>query len=300
MKPTFRLMLAILAGAGLILLLVLVNREASPSAPPTPPTRSAPATRPPLPQADPTRSEARSRPPRVAPQPLSPASVDGDVAEASASSPASVQSGLTPNPTATRVAVGLGGRFVAKPGSKVRIEGTSNVGDWVVEGHIIGGHVNFDSDFSFDPATAQLGEVQAEAQILIPIRSMKSLGRSGNPFNAGMDDTMYAKLLERNIRFTLEELTLTDGPQAEGRPFVFTSKGELMVAGVTNSITMPVEITQLPHDRLKISGGLSVKMTDFAITPPRASWGRGVTASDDVKLSFEWIVGRKPPEPTSP
>jgi polyisoprenoid-binding protein YceI len=224
------------------------------------------------------------------------------VAEASASARASVQAGLLPDPTATGVTVGLGGRYTAKPGSKVRIEGTSNVHDWQVEGNIIGGRAEFGTGFPSDRSQVQAGPVQAEVQVRIPVRSLKSVNPDGTPFNAKMDDIMCGLLREptfKNIQFTLQELTLAEVPQAEGKPLVFASRGELMVAGVTNSITMPVEMTRLPGDKLKFSGACSVWMTDFGIQPPRPL-NLGITTADDVKLSFEWTVGRKPPERVSP
>jgi hypothetical protein len=43
-------------------------------------------------------------------------------------------------------------RFDAKPGSKMRLEGTSNVHDWQVEGLIIGGYLEAGKDFPVSPA----------------------------------------------------------------------------------------------------------------------------------------------------
>ena len=43
--------------------------------------------------------------------------------------------------------------------------------------------------------------------------------------------------------------------------YEFDSRGDLVVAGVTNEITMPVFVLPLGNGRLKISGGTSLKMT---------------------------------------
>jgi len=189
---------------------------------------------------------------------------------------------------------GPGGRYQAKPGSKVRIEGTSNVHDWQVEGNIIGGHLELGADFPLDPATARLGNVEAEARATIPSRSLKSVTADGRPYNAQMDSIMYGLLLEpthKAIQYTLGELTLTAVPKGAGEPFVFASKGALMVAGVTNVISMPIKMAWLSHDRLQFSGSLSVKMTDFGIQPPEPR-GLGIKTGDEVKLSFDWVVGK--------
>ena len=47
---------------------------------------------------------------------------------------------------------------------------------------------------------------------------------------------------------------------------MFEAKGELAVAGVTNKITMPVNILPLADkEKLKVTGSITVKMTDFKV-----------------------------------
>jgi polyisoprenoid-binding protein YceI len=110
-----------------------------------------------------------------------------------------------------------------------------------------------------------------------------------------MDDIMYEKLLEpanKAIKFVLSELTVKEAAKAASDPVVFEAKGELAVAGKTKTITMPVKMTVLPQDKLKFSGTVGVKMTDFGITPPNPL-GLGIETGDDVKLIFDWMTGKK-------
>jgi polyisoprenoid-binding protein YceI len=186
-------------------------------------------------------------------------------------------------------------QYQAKPGSKMRIEGTSNIHDWQVEGNIIGGNLEVGANFPLDPAKATPGKVDAKANVTIPVRSMKSVEKDGKPFNAKMDDIMYEKLLEathKAIKFTLAELTLKQAPKAAGEPFVFEAKGDLLVAGQTKSLTLPIKMLVMPDDKLKFSGTTAVKMTDFGIQPPEPL-GLGIKTGDDVKLIFDWVVGKK-------
>jgi len=187
-------------------------------------------------------------------------------------------------------------QYQAKPGSKMRIEGTSNIHDWQVEGNIIGGSLELGAGFATDPAKAAPGKVEAKATVSIPVRSMKSIEKDGKPFNAKMDDIMYEKLLEatnKAIKFTLTELTLKEAPKA-GEPLALEAKGDLMVAGQTNSMTFPLKMTVLPDDKLKFSGTAATKMTNFGIQPPEPL-GLGIKTGDDVKLIFDWVVGKKKP-----
>ena len=54
--------------------------------------------------------------------------------------------------------------------------------------------------------------------------------------------------------YRLTELTLKEPAKSKDAPYVFDAKGELAVAGVTNKITMPVNVTPLPDNELKVTG----------------------------------------------
>ena len=185
--------------------------------------------------------------------------------------------------------------YQAKYGSKIRMEGTSNIHDWQVEGNIIGGTVEVGPNFPLDPTKAAPGKVDAKATVSIPARSMKSVEKDGKPYNAKMDDIMYEKLLEpanKYIKFVLSELVVKEAAKTASDPVVFEAKGDLAVAGKSKTITMPVKMTVMPENKLKFSGSVAIKMTDFGIQPPEPL-GLGIKTGDDVKLIFDWVTGKK-------
>jgi hypothetical protein len=194
-------------------------------------------------------------------------------------------------------------RFNSKPGDlKVRIEGTSNVHDWQVEGKLIGGYIEVGPGFPSEPGqVAAPGKVDAKVEAYIPVRSLASIEKDGKPYSTAMDDIMYEKLLIQanpKILYRLTELTLKEAPKAKDAPYVFDSKGELVVAGVTNTISMPVNVTPLADKKLRITGSTSVKMTSFKIEPPAPKIALGlIKTGDDVKLIFEWTVVQKKAAP---
>ena len=110
---------------------------------------------------------------------------------------------------------------------------------------------------------------------------------------------MYDKLREschKNALYRLTELVLKEPAKSKDAPYVFDSKGELVVAGVTNTISMPINITPLGDKKLKITGNTTVKMTSFKIDPPAPKIALGmIKTGDDVKLSIEWMVAQRPP-----
>jgi polyisoprenoid-binding protein YceI len=177
-------------------------------------------------------------------------------------------------------------RYTAQPaGSQVRVDGTSTIHDWSVESKLIGGYIEFDPAFNLDhPAP---GKVNARVAVLIPVRQLKS-------DKTAMDTIMYESMKEkdhRRIDYRLTEMTLKDAPKSPEAPLLFDTKGELVVAGITNVIQMPVTLTRVDKDKLKFTGSTSVKMTSFGIQPPTKF---GVfSTGDDVKLTFEWLTARR-------
>lgn len=182
--------------------------------------------------------------------------------------------------------------------SKVRIEGTSSIHDWQVESRLIGGYLEVGPGFPVEPGQAvKPGKVDAKVDVFIPVRQLKSVEKDGRPYSDSMDDIMYGKLLEPanpRILYHLDELVLKEAPQGTNAAYVFDATGQLVVAGVTNKMSMPVEITPLGNKRVKITGHTAVKMTDFAIKPPAPAIALGlIKTGDEVKLIFEWVVGQK-------
>lgn len=189
-------------------------------------------------------------------------------------------------------------RFDAKPGSKVRLEGTSTMHDWQVEGKLIGGFMEVGPGFPTEPGQAATpGKIEAKVDAFIPVRSMTSLKKDGTPYSTAMDDIMYQKLLappHSRILFRLNDLVLKEAAKSKDEPYVFDATGELVVAGVTNKLTLPVKVTPQGEKKLKISGSTKLKMTDFKIDPPApAIAGGAIKTGDDVTLTFDWVVGQK-------
>ncbi len=175
-------------------------------------------------------------------------------------------------------------RYEAQPGSKMKIEGTSTVHDWTVESGIIGGSVEVDAAFPADSAAKAVpGKVNARIQTTLPVRSLKS-GKKA------MDDVMHEAMnmtAHPKIEYRLTEMVLKE--PASGPVLNFETKGELTLAGATNTISMPVTVDRSENGKLKFSGTTSVKMTSFGLKPPAPSVGLGlIRTGDDVKLTFEW------------
>jgi len=179
-------------------------------------------------------------------------------------------------------------RYQASPGSKLKLEGTSTVHDYTIEGGIMGGFIEFASDYPLDPSKPNSEvKVTPKVQVTIPVRSLKS-GKSL------MDDIMHDNLKVKDnptIKYTLTEWKPKD--RKAGEPLQFDTKGDLTVAGVTKPIEMVVTLTP-EGEKLKATATKELKMTDFGMKPPAPAVGLGlIKTADEVKVTFDWITARK-------
>lgn len=186
-------------------------------------------------------------------------------------------------------------RYQARPGSKVMLEGTSTIHDWEVESGIVGGFMEFDSNFPLDPSKpSEELEVTPKVQVMIPVRSLKS---GTKLMDEVMHDAMNVKQ-HSSIKYKLTEMRAK--PRKAGDPLRFDTKGELTVSGVTKPIEMVVTMEPMGDGKIKTVGSKVLKMTDFGIKPPAPAIGLGfIKTADEVTVTFEWITARKENEATA-
>ena len=204
---------------------------------------------------------------------------------------------------ATGVASGQKTQLGARSGSTMRIEGTSSLHDWQMESHLIGGMLEVGPNFPLEPGkTVEPANVEVSGQAYVTVTSFKSIEKDGTKYSDKMDEIMYEHLDYTNhpkIIFKITDLVLKEAPKDNASPYVFDSKGELALAGVTNKVSFPVNITPLGDKKFKITGSFPTKMSDFKVKPESIGLGI-VKTGDDVKLIWTWIIAVNPPKPAPP
>jgi polyisoprenoid-binding protein YceI len=175
-------------------------------------------------------------------------------------------------------------KYVAQPGSEMKIDGTSNIHDWTVKGQIISGSMEVSPAFDQDLKTL---DPLPKVDVTIPVRSLKS----GNKvMDQVMQDHMDMKA-NPMIKYQLKNMVLKAEPKTAKGPAEFTSTGDLTVSGTTKSIEMPVTVERVDAEKIKVTGTITMKMTDFGIKPPAPTIGLGlIKTGDEVKLAFEWLL----------
>jgi hypothetical protein len=173
-------------------------------------------------------------------------------------------------------------RYEAQPGGgKMTLEGKSTAHEWKVECGAIGGYIEADASF---PESAA-GSTKPKIEVSIPVRQLKS-GKKA------MDTRLMSEMNQPahpKIEYRVLDLKPKGAPS--GGKAEFDATGALTVSGVTRTNTMPVTIERLDKTKLKVTGAIQVRMTDFGIQPPSFDvpvLGGLMKTDDNVKIAFEW------------
>jgi hypothetical protein len=142
--------------------------------------------------------------------------------------------------------------------------------------------------------TVKPGKTRASMEGSIPVRSLHI--NEGPSFDKVMQRLLKEETNPR-IFYRLLELSLKSDPKVEGEPYIFDSRVELVVAGVTNWISMALQVIPLGGHNLKIEGEASLRMSDFRIEPFQFPLtdppGFTVKYGDKVRVTFDWFVRPK-------
>src|SRR5437016_5125860 len=132
-------------------------------------------------------------------------------------------------------------RWFIQPTSKVLINGTSNLHEWNIEARDVSGFAEFGAAFPVRPNQAvKLGKIKARIEVTIPVRSLHS-GSDGR----WLDGVIYRQLEAENhprIVFRLGQFILQKAPSSKQGAYSFNSQAELVVAGTTNQISLPLSV----------------------------------------------------------
>ena len=205
--------------------------------------------------------------------------------------------GTAANPAATNVATWR--RFISTPGGlKVRLDGFTSSGEWRLEGNSISGTFEVGPGFPTQPGqTALPGLVNARAAASIPVNSLLGVDSDGRFTRRHIDELLRETLRAADhpeITLWIIALELKGLPKSGDQPYTFEATGDLALGGVTNQVKVPVFITPIAADQLRVVGETKLRMSDFNLLPPADALMDPPQIADEIKLSFEWMVEDQP------
>jgi hypothetical protein len=190
-------------------------------------------------------------------------------------------------------------RLEAAHGSKVTVIVKSDLVDWEMEGSSIEGAIEVGRGFPIEPGELAFpGGVPASATAWVPVRSLKST-KGGKPYSEALDSFAYERMKaveNPRVLCVLERFALREAAASQAVPHQFEATGHIALAGVTNAVSIRLNVLPLGHKKLRISGQKTLRLTDFGITlklpgvvdPPTAK------LHDEVEVSFEWVLSEHP------
>jgi polyisoprenoid-binding protein YceI len=130
------------------------------------------------------------------------------------------------------------------------------------------------------------GDRVTDVQILVDMTALRSddSRRDGAIRNQALETDAFP---EASFSLT-EPIDLPDGA-AGGAAFAVDATGELLLHGVTRTVTIPLE-AQLVEDNVVVVGSLPILFADYDIDPPRAAIVLSV--DDNGIMEFQLVFGR--------
>jgi polyisoprenoid-binding protein YceI len=176
-------------------------------------------------------------------------------------------------------------RIPVSAGSKLWIEGTSNLHGWSCKANQFDATVELEAAAALNVASAAPKALK-HVTVRVPVKALKC-------GHGPMDDNLY-KALNADDASAISYILGSFEPNGSAAKDSFTlnTVGTLQVAGRENKVSMAVEATRLADGTVKAVGSVPIKMTDYGIKPPTALFGR-LKTGDDVTVKFELVVGVK-------
>jgi hypothetical protein len=175
--------------------------------------------------------------------------------------------------------------------SKMRIEGTSNPLDWSFDTTNVVGFLELNKTL-FGPSTpktsgAHPDDMQAHGEFFFPVRHFSGCNFTPMFSEKAVLHRALKTTDNPNIVYRLDRITTTNALRSETPSLVLQATGEVVLGGITNSISIPIHVTH-QEGLLELSGSTSVKLSDFGIKPPSVS-GNGwvIDIGNTVESSFE-------------
>lgn len=181
-------------------------------------------------------------------------------------------------------------RLFAESRSKLSVKGTNSLHDWQVNGTEIQGWVEFPWDGSELKNGVAERESAGRCEVAIPVRSLK--------VDDGLTESMhhFVKAGEHpRITFKGQDMGLEVIKAGREARYRMQARGPLVIAGVTNVVTIPIEVSQVGKMRFRLTGVTQLKFSSHFPEPPALRLTSGVVRyRDEVEVSFEWVVGPEP------
>lgn len=165
-------------------------------------------------------------------------------------------------------------KIVADKEVSITVLGTSNVHDWSLTS------TKIDSQGDFKLENGQLTALQS-FNFSVEAKSLKSEHES-------MDNRTYKTMKADQFPKVTYKLTSATVTTLQKGKYLIKAKGDLTIAGVTQSIVLDVNAVVNPDNTITCSGAENLKLTDYKIDPPSFMLG-AMKVKNDLTIKYNLV-----------
>lgn len=165
-------------------------------------------------------------------------------------------------------------RLASQPGTKVTVDGNSNVHGWSCSTDSVELTVTADAA----PAKARPTFERAHVRI-----SVAALECGENTMNKNLRKALLA---DANPAIVFKSTAIEAAAGADADHFKVIAAGTLNIAGTEKPVSMEITTTRLANGTLKATGTVPLLMSDFGIKPPTALLGT-LRTKDQITVRFD-------------
>ena len=175
--------------------------------------------------------------------------------------------------------------FYPSEGSKLWIEGRSNVSEFECEANKYSGEATIYDEQENDSAFTQSVHDRLSLQVDVRVDGFEC---GKNKMNQDLRNALKSDNFPE-ITFLFDSAELLEISKHPNDPFLVNVKGSLTVAGETRNIHFETRAYYLDVDKVRAIGNTTIRMSDFNVEPPTALLGL-IQAFDELTVKFDLIA----------
>jgi hypothetical protein len=174
-------------------------------------------------------------------------------------------------------------RIEVLPGSRVWIEGSSNLGDWACKASAFDARVEIDPAHATHEDAAILADHVQRVTVRVSVRDLKCGNRK-------MERDLYKALKAEDPAIPSEILGVFSAvSDADTQGGFLDTEGPIAVAGAEKRARVRITMDRLPDGIVRAKGSVPLLMTDFGVKPPTGLFGL-VRSRNEVEVKFELVI----------
>ncbi len=175
-------------------------------------------------------------------------------------------------------------RYITLSGSRLWIDGTSNIDSFTCKSHFVKGYAEIENDLKVNSPSS------AKDTVIVSVL-VHSLSCGQSMMNSDMYNAMKADKYPV-IKYELLNAHLFSIPDSITGWFTINTKGYLFIAGEKNIVNIKIKVKRMTDGNYRLVGSSALSMLNYGITPPSHFFGL-IHAHDKLIVHFDLIAAKE-------